>query len=40
MRKGLLRFAALAVAVLSAGISFAGENDVLYWMVDNSSTVN
>lgn len=40
MRKGLLRFALIAVAVLSAGVSFAGENDVLYWMVDDTSTVN
>ena len=39
MRKVLFRFALLAMAVLSAGISFAGENDVLYWMIDDSSTV-
>lgn len=40
MRKVLFRFALLAVAVLSASISFAGENDVLYWMIDDNSTVN
>ena len=40
MRKVLLRFALIAVAVLSAGVSFAGENDVLYWMVDDTVTVN
>ena len=34
------RLAALVAAILTAGVSFAGENDVLYWMVDNTSTVS
>ena len=37
MRKGLLRFAALAAIVLMVHVSFA--DDVLYWMVDSSATI-
>ena len=40
MRNGLFRFALLAVAVFSAGFSLAEGSDVLYWMVDDSATVN
>ena len=36
----MFRFLLLAAVVLTAGVSFAGENDVLYWMVDNTSTVS
>ena len=32
--------AALAAAILTVGILSAGENDVLYWMVDDSAKVN
>ena len=38
MRKGLFRFALIAVAVLSAGVSSAGD-DVLYWMVDDTAAI-
>ena len=33
------RLAALAAAIMTAGILSAGENDVLYWMIDSSATV-
>ena len=39
MCRRLSRVAALAAAVLSAGILPAAENDVLYWMVDDNATV-
>ena len=39
MFRKLYRIAALIAVVLTAGISSAGENDVLYWMVDGSATV-
>lgn len=39
MKKVLFRFALIVVAFLQAGVSFAGENDVLYWMVDDSAKV-
>jgi hypothetical protein len=39
MRKNLFRTAALAMAILTAGVSSGGENDVLYWMVDDSAQV-
>ena len=31
--------AALAAAILTAGVLPAGENDVLYWMIDDTATV-
>jgi len=31
--------AALAATILTTGVATAGENDVLYWMIDNSATV-
>ena len=34
------RLAALVAAIITAGVSSAGENDVLYWMVDDRSTVS
>ena len=40
MRFDGLKITALALLVLTAGVvSAAGENDVLYWMVDSSATV-
>ncbi len=39
MRGGLARIAALAVAILAASVSFA-EEEVLYWMVDNTATIS
>ena len=39
MKKGMFRFTLIVVAFLQAGVSFAGENDVLYWMVDGSVPV-
>ena len=39
MTSRLSRFAVLAVAVLTASVSDAGD-DVLYWMVDGNATVN
>ena len=38
MRVGLFKIAAYAVVTLTAGVASAGD-DVLYWMVDNSATV-
>ena len=38
MNRHLLRLAAFAAAILTAGVSFAGD-DVLYWMVDENATV-
>ncbi len=39
MSNGPFRLAALAAAVLTASLGFAGEGDVLYWMVDGSATI-
>ena len=39
MKTNLFRTAALAMAILTAGVSSGGENDVLYWMVDDSAQV-
>ena len=39
MFRRLSRVAALVAAILTAGVLPAGENDVLYWMVDNTATV-
>ena len=36
----LSRIAAFAAAILATGVSSAGANDVLYWMVDENATVN
>ena len=38
MSRHLLRLAAFAAAILTAGVSFA-EEDVLYWMVDSNAIV-
>ena len=40
MYRNLNRIVALVLVALTAGISSAGENDVLYWMVDDGATVN
>ena len=40
MFRGFSRIAALAAATLAAGVSSADGNDVLYWMVDDSATIN
>ena len=39
MQGKLTRMAALIAAILTAGVATAGENDVLYWMIDGSATV-
>ena len=39
MRKNLFRTAALVLAILTVGVSSAGQNDVLYWMVDDTAQV-
>ncbi len=39
MHRKFSRLAALAAAILTAGILSAGENDVLYWMIDGTATV-
>ena len=39
MCRGFSRVAALATAILTAGVLLAGENDVLYWMIDDTATV-
>ena len=39
MSRNLIRRAAFASVVLAAGVLSAGENDVLYWMVDDKATV-
>ena len=38
MRIGLFKIAAYAAAALTAGVASAGD-DILYWMIDNSATV-
>ena len=40
MYRNLNRIVALALVALTAGVSSAGENDVLYWMVDDGAKVN
>lgn len=39
MQRKLARIAALAATILTTGVATAGENDVLYWMIDGSATV-
>ena len=39
MNRHLLKITVFAAALLVAGVSSAGENDVLYWMIDSSATV-
>ena len=39
MRRGISRVAVLAAAILAAVVSFA-EDNVLYWMVDDSATID
>ena len=39
MCRGFSRAAAFAAAILAAGVLSAGENDVLYWMIDDTATV-
>lgn len=39
MRPFLASLAAVAAALLTVGVSSAGENDVLYWMVDGSTAL-
>lgn len=39
MHRGISIIAALTATLLTATICAAGENDVLYWMVDNTATV-
>ncbi len=39
MSNGPFRLAALAAAILTASLGFAGENDVLYWMVDENTAI-
>ena len=39
MRFNYFKIAAFTAIALMADVSFAGENDVLYWMVDDSATV-
>ena len=39
MNRHLLKMAAFVAALLTVGVASAGENDVLYWMIDSSATV-
>ena len=39
MNRHFLKMTAFAAALLMAGVASAGENDVLYWMIDSSATV-
>ena len=39
MKINLFRMAALAAALFATGVSLAGENDVLYWMIDSGAKV-
>lgn len=39
MKNNFFRMTALAAALLVTSVSLAGENDVLYWMVDSGATV-
>ena len=39
MKNNLFRMTALAVAILATNVSLAGENDVLYWMIDSGAKV-
>ena len=40
MFREVSRIVALTATILAAGIASAADNDVLYWMVDGSATVN
>ena len=40
MRKWSFRTVALAAVILATGVSPAADNDVLYWMVDDTATVH
>ena len=40
MSRGFFRVVALAAAILAASVLSAGENDVLYWMIDDTATVD
>ncbi len=40
MRRLVKIFAVLAAGIFATGVSSAGENDVLYWMIDSSATVD
>ena len=40
MCRGFSRVVALAAVILTAGVLPAGENDVLYWMIDDTATVD
>ena len=39
MNRHLLKITAFAAALLTVGVASADENDVLYWMIDSSATV-
>ena len=39
MNRHLLKMAAFVAALLTVGVASAGENDVLYWMVDSNAEV-
>lgn len=39
MNRHFLKMTAFAAALLTVGVASAGENDVLYWMIDSSATV-
>ena len=39
MCRGFSKAAVFAAAILAAGVLPAGENDVLYWMIDDTATV-
>ena len=39
MNRHLLKITAFVAALLTVGVASAGENDVLYWMIDSSATV-
>ena len=40
MFKTVSRIVALTAAILAAGVASAAGQDVLYWMIDDSATVN
>ena len=40
MRRLVKIFAVLAAGIFATGVSSAGENDVLYWMIDSSAAVD
>ena len=39
MNRHFLKMTAFAAALLTVGVASAGENDVLYWMIDSNATV-